>query len=363
MKTSIDTRELITIIVGGIRIQGTFHKPPDARKASRLHMAEQSSIAVLFLNPGIYPRSAVGDLAVHLADSVAASGYPAFRLDLPGLGDSDGNLPTRLIDWQSHVNTGAYAPVLGEITKHLVERFRLRGVVVVGHCAGAVSALHGAAADERIRGLILMDPYFFLQREATRRHVLSRWHIWMMNRLDDDLERSVPSGQDTTEMGLLLRLRGIQSRLKHAMGMALLHILRGIQSRLKHVLLRVRGQRPPKSANVALIRCWKQVASSGRPMLVMSSPWSKPQVGSFDYLGYLRAVSDRRSRIGCQVIDGTNHNFTDGPGRAAVRQFIQQWLAGNFPLAGYEDSSARERSSKDVLGVSRGADAALLAGV
>ena len=331
MKTSIDTRELITVDVGGIRIRGTFHKPQDPRKSSRMHIAEKSRIGVLFLNPGSLPRAATGDSAVYWADSVAAWGYPAFRLDLPGLGDSDGDLPTKVIDFQSFVNAGGYAPVLAGITKNLVERFNLRGVVVVGLCAGAVSSLYAAAADERIKGLILMDPYFYLQREITRRSVVSRWHMRMMRKLEDDWQRSVPSGQRDIGMGLLLRLRGIQSCLKH-------------------ILLRVRGQRPPSSANLPLIRCWKQVASSRRPMLVMSSPWSKPQVGAFDSLGHLLAVSDRRSRVDSELIDGTTHNFAEGPGKAAVRRFIQQWLSGNFPLAGYEDSRAIERSSTEVSG-------------
>jgi hypothetical protein len=45
-----------------------------------------------------------------------------------------------------------------------VERFTLSGIVLVGHCAGTVSALHAGSVCQNVRGLVLLDPYFHLQK-------------------------------------------------------------------------------------------------------------------------------------------------------------------------------------------------------
>lgn len=330
MKTSIDTRELITFsAAGGNNIVGTYHKAQNLGYPSRLENGQESRVGVLFLNAGILSRAATGDTAVYWANALASRGYPSFRFDLPGLGDSNGNLPAKVIDFLSVVSAGDYGRVLSELTKHLVENFNLLGLVVVGHCAGAATALYAAAADKRIKGLILMDPYFYVQREITRRSLLSRWHLRNMRKLETDWERSVPSEPHNLSMGLLLKLRGIQQVLRQ-------------------ILLRARGQRLPSTANLPLIHCWKQVAASGRPILVMSSPWSKPKVGSFDYFSYLLTASDRRARIDAEVIDDTTHNFAEGPGKEAVRRYTEQWLSANFPLAGWKESEAEAHRSVEV---------------
>lgn len=327
MKTSIDTREVVSIDVSGILIQGTYHKPRAVGETSRT--------AVVFLSPGILPRAATGDSAVYWADSVAASGYPTFRFDLPGLGDSDGDLPTKVIDFQCSVNEGRYATVVSEITRSVVDRWNFQGVVVIGLCAGAVTALYAAASDERIKGLILMDPYFYLQRDITSRSVLSHWQMRVMRKMEDDWQGSASA--------------------QHNVGLRLVLKLRGIQHKLRDVVLRARAGRLPSTANKPLIRCWNRVASSGRPMLVMSSSWSKPQGGAFDYLGHLLSASARRSRVDTEVIEGTTHNFAEGPGKAAVDRSIRQWLSRNFSLAGFEHGAA------EVGQRSHGEDAPLVA--
>ena len=264
MKTATETRELITLEVAGCRILGTYHKMHEG--------AETRRTGVMFVHPGTLPRSAYGDAAVSWADSFAACGYPAFRFDLPGLGDSGGELPEKLLDFQSSVNAGDYALIFSAITQDLVARFDLAGLVLVGLCAGAVTALYAAGVDERVMGVVLMDPYFNLQGEA-----------------------GDTTGSDT---GL------------------------------------------PSTANLPLIRSWNRVASSGRPILVLSSPSSTPKLGAFDYLSYLLQKPDRGSRVASIHIDGTNHSFAEYGGKEAVRHHTGNWLNTNFPRTGAATSEA-----------------------
>ena len=303
--------------VGGICLRGTYHRSEDDGSGSQAGAGQGSRIGILFLNHGFLPRAAPGDSAVYWADSLAKSGFPSFRFDLPGLGDSDGDVPAQMLDF---VNAGGYAPILSATVKELVERFGLSGIVIMGHCAGAVSALYTAAVSKDCRGLVLTDPYFFLPSERTKiREDLSRWSSWS-------------------------RLGALTSNIYYY---------------LRHIRLLVSGNRPPRNANLPLLRCWNQLATAGMPMLVLKAPALKargirPRIGEFDYLGYLQALSGRGSRVVIQFVEGTNHSFADVVGRAAIRQHAQAWLNACFPATGIanvpnkESCAGRDEVTDDV---------------
>lgn len=293
MNPAIETREVIAVTVGGNCLWGTYHRSQGARSAIRGYASEIDRVGVLFLNPGFLPRASPS--AVYWAESFAECGYPAFRFDLPGLGDSEGDVPGKMLEF---VSAGGYAPILSAIVKQIVERFRLSGVVIMGLCAGAVTALFTAAVSKDCRGVVLMDPYFFLPQERLK--------------LRDEFSHCVAWS----------RLAATGSEIYH---------------RLRHLHLLVRGNRLPRNANLPLLRCWKEVTSAGMPILLLKAPalktqGTKPRVGEFDYLGYLQALSDRNSRITMQLIEGTNHSFADAAGCSGVRQHAIEWLNVCFPV-------------------------------
>jgi pimeloyl-ACP methyl ester carboxylesterase len=293
LNAAIETREVLTVAVGGTCLRGTYHKPHDA-SGLQACLGRRSRIGILFLNHGFLPRAAPGDSAVYWADWFANRGYPSFRFDLPGLGDSDGDVPAQMLDF---VNAGGYAPTLSAAVKQLVERFGLSGVVIMGHCSGAVTALYTAAINKECKGVVLTDPYFFLPHERTKiREELTHWASWS-------------------------RLGALTSNTYYY---------------LKYIRLMLHRNRPPRNANLALLRCWNQLASAGMPILVLKAPalkarGLKPRIGEFDYLGYLQALSGRNSRVVIQFIEGTNHSFADAVGRVAIRKHTEEWLDAYFP--------------------------------
>jgi pimeloyl-ACP methyl ester carboxylesterase len=314
VKGAIETRELINVEVGGICVRGTYHRSREERSSSKA----TSQIGVLFLNHGFLPRAAPGDSAVYWAESFANCGYPSFRFDLPGLGDSDGDIPNQILDF---INAGGYAPMLSATVKDLVARFSLSGMVIIGHCAGAVTALYTAAVSKDCRGLVLTDPYFFLPRERTKiREELNRW-------------------SSRSRLGSLIST---------------------IHYWLKHIHLLTLRNRPPRNANLPLLRCWNQLASAGMPMLVMKAPalkshGIKPRMGEFDYLGYLAALTGCGSRVVVEFIEGTNHSFADAVGREAIRRHTESWLKVCFPIPGGVSHPDSESSSVPLRGA-RSAD-------
>ena len=94
------------------------------------------------------------------------------------------------------------------------------------------------------------------------------------------------------------------------------------------------GMTPPSNANFTLLSHWKEVASSGLPILVFKAPSVKVRGGDFDYLKYILGRADRKSRVTVEVIEGAGHTFSNRIGRDAVRQSTENWLSSNFPLLG-----------------------------
>ena len=301
-----DTRELISLDVLGYRLRGTYHRPPDYSSASWTAGTGTGHSAVLFLNSLALPRAATGDSAGYWAESFARRGYPTFRFDLPGLGDSDGRTSTDLLDF---INRGGFASATVGVAKELVERGGYSGVVLVGHCAGAVTATYAAAAFKKCKGMILMDPYFHLpvaKRPETR------------ERLSDWARRST-------------------------LGRSLSDLF----DRLKHLRLFLRGSALPSNANTRLLSKWKELSATGFPVLLfqasgIKAQGGKPRVGEFDYLDHVCKLAGRKGDLVIKSLEKADHSFANRVGREAVREEAEGWLASHFPLT---DSGAHAKTT------------------
>ena len=293
MLQEISSRELFTLEGAFPTVRGTYQRPhrSSSRGSSNLGVAR---VGVLFLNGLFATRSANGDAAVYWASSLAEQGYPSFRIDLPGFGDSEGDPPK---DWLGYINSGRYAAVTAGCAKEITRRFGLSGVVIAGHCAGAVTAIYAAAICEECRGLVLMDPYFYLPR----------------NELPEARQRLILWARRSRFGGVLSRSYDL----------------------LKQLRLMLYRNRLPENANVPLLRSWKKVAATGLPILLLNAPshgsaGDKPRVGEFDYSSYIFDSAGPRHRILVKVAAGSNHSFSNHQGKLAVQQNINQWLNSIF---------------------------------
>lgn len=312
MLNAIEDRELIALDGPNGPIRGTYHHPCDESLRIGGASAPGDRVGILFL-AGLYAtRAGNGDTATYWASSVANLGYPSFRIDLPGFGDSWGDPPA---DWLGYINAGGYAPSAAAVIKQITECFRLSGVVVVGHCAGAISAIYAAAISKECRGLVLMDPYFHLPTLDVR-NVRQRLNFWS--------RRS--------------RVGGALSRTF---------------SVYKGVRLALHRDGPPRNANSTLLRCWKEVGSKGLPILILKTPGrgaagSKPKMGEFDYLTHILRLAGRKSRVESRIVNGANHSFSNGEGRTAVRRHLEVWLHESFPHS-IQESTIREAQDANAV--------------
>lgn len=310
MLTRVENRELIELSGPEGPIRGTYHRLHEERYLADSNSMARERVGVLFLN-GLYAtRAGNGNSATYWADSLAELGYPSFRIDLPGFGDSSGAAPT---DPLAIINAGGCAEATAGAIKEIVRCFGLEGIVIAGHCAGAVSAIYGAAARSECRGLVLMDPYFYLPRVEMPK-VRQQLNLWA--------RRSRIGGALSRAFDLYKRIRLILDR-----------------SNL------------PENANVALLKCWKQVAAAGLPVLILKAPSrgatsAKPRMGEFDYLGYILRLAGRQHRVQLRIMETANHSFSNQEGRLAVRREVEGWIQEFFPLTRREDIVAEGTVSK-----------------
>jgi len=302
VKSVLETRQLITICpIDGIRLRATYHMPPRESVNSRPQPHKANGVGVLFLNSGFLPRSGSGDSAVQWADSLAQQGYPTFRIDLPGLGDSGGDLPVKFLDLVRLINAGYHSNWLRHTIRDLSDRFNLPGIILVGPCAGATSAIYAASVSRDVKGIALLDPYFHLPQEPSEPH---------------------------------------QESILVAVAKTIGERSRKISNRLRYEFHR---RTLPKNANFALIRRWNQLASANLPILL----FTRPQSGDFNYIRYLQLRSGRHSSLVIKDVEGTDHSFLRGPGKEAVRKYIIQWLHATFPLC--ERSAAASCFEENVI--------------
>lgn len=123
--------------------------------------------AVLFLNAGVIHRIGPHRLHVNLARGFAALGVTSLRIDLSGIGDSR-PVPGALSFRQSSV-ADAKSAMNWVSTETGLQRF-----ILFGLCSGADNAIATGLADERVVGLVLLDPPAYVTPQARMRKVAAR---------------------------------------------------------------------------------------------------------------------------------------------------------------------------------------------
>ena len=108
---------------------------------------------VVLINAGIVHRVGPHRLYVSLARALAGAGIPAARIDLSGLGDSP----------VARAGPGHEAQGVADIraTIDSLQAGGIKTVALAGLCSGADHAFRAAQVDERVTGLIQLDPYAY----------------------------------------------------------------------------------------------------------------------------------------------------------------------------------------------------------
>jgi pimeloyl-ACP methyl ester carboxylesterase len=130
----------------GLKLFGILHTPVGRPR---------QSVGVLLLSPGVKMRVGPECLYRPMTDRFVAMGFPVFRFDFFGLGDSEGELTEELlVDVYNHIEVGRFVDDALDALDWMERELGLTRVVVSGLCGGAVTGLLAGAKDPRVAGLI-----------------------------------------------------------------------------------------------------------------------------------------------------------------------------------------------------------------
>jgi hypothetical protein len=109
---------------------------------------------VILLNSGILHHVGPSRLYVSLARRLAAEGHVAFRFDFSGIGDSESRKDALPFVESAPAETRAGMDLLQK-------KFGLDSFLLIGLCSGADMAFKVAGLDERVTGIVQLDPYAY----------------------------------------------------------------------------------------------------------------------------------------------------------------------------------------------------------
>jgi len=115
-----------------------------------------SPLCAVFLNAGAIRRVGPNRLWVTAARWAAAHGIPSLRLDLPGIGDADGD-PYRL-EKVANFYEPDRTPEVRVAVDHLAALGLGPRFAAIGLCAGGYYAFRAAEEDQRVSDAVLLNP-------------------------------------------------------------------------------------------------------------------------------------------------------------------------------------------------------------
>ena len=107
--------------------------------------------AVVILNTGIIHRVGHNRMYVDLSRILARAGHTVLRFDFSGIGDSESRADA-LPPWESVFSD------IAEVLDWMESTHGIRRVILMGLCSGADHALYYGSSDDRVVGLVLMNP-------------------------------------------------------------------------------------------------------------------------------------------------------------------------------------------------------------
>lgn len=164
---------------------------------------ETSSVAAIFLTPGMLHHAGPFRLHVDLARKLADSNILSLRFDLSGIGESLGiGQGGRSIDRAANETKQAM--------DYLADQFGVEKFILFGLCSGADDSVHTAMADERVVGLVTLDGCGYRTRRFHWHRMISHYAPRMMmmskwSRLIKRIAGSAAESPATLQMGTDVR--------------------------------------------------------------------------------------------------------------------------------------------------------------
>jgi len=166
---AVGASKVLELLSGGVplRERAVHVERPEGRLFGVLTepVGSRSELCAVLLNAGPQRHVGTNRMWVEIARRWAARGVPTLRIDLAAIGDSDGDSDALMRVASLYVpgyveQVRAALDMLGE--RGLPERF-----VLLGLCSGAYWSMHTALQDERVAGIVMLNPRALIFDEWT----------------------------------------------------------------------------------------------------------------------------------------------------------------------------------------------------
>lgn len=116
--------------------------------------SEKKDTCILLLSPGVKTRVAPHRLYYKMSRLLCELGYPVFRFDFYGLGDSEGEIEEEFVaDLYGSVAVGRYKEDTLDAMDWVEENLEINKIILSGLCGGAITGLLAGMGDSRAVGL------------------------------------------------------------------------------------------------------------------------------------------------------------------------------------------------------------------
>lgn len=275
------------------QLVGILSRRPGAAAARGGAGVATPGLACIILNAGVLHRVGPHRLHVILGRRIAAAGVASLRLDLGGIGDSITTSDAASFRDSAVADTREAMTGLAAVAG--AERFVLFGV-----CAGADNSIATALVDDRVAGVVLVDPPAYATRRSQLRYLRARI-------------AAHPRPLDLARWGIRAAARRI---------------------RLARALIGRRGvDEPPGEGRelppVATYRAQLgQLVARGVRVLVIYSGIHGPRYNHPDQLFEL--FPDLRGRIDHAYFPPANHTFTELATQRELVAAVTGWMRKRF---------------------------------
>ncbi len=135
-----------------------FRNPDGLLLRGILHYGNDENykkIALICLNTGLNDMVGWHRIQVKTARFLAKNGYDVFRYDDTGIGDSEGVLESEsIVDIFSDIETGLFVGNANAAVNLVGSKFKEHKLAYLGFCGGGLTAIHSAARNRKIQGVI-----------------------------------------------------------------------------------------------------------------------------------------------------------------------------------------------------------------
>jgi alpha-beta hydrolase superfamily lysophospholipase len=289
----------------GKRLFGIYSSPSAPARADRP--------VLCFLNAGATHHVGPHRMFVEFARDFASRGYPSFRFDVAGLGDSravPGDPENRLYARESIADVKTAMTMLAR--QQNANRF-----VLVGLCSGAYLAYHAALGDRDVAGQVLINPFAFemeghsLDPAALKPVVSNRSYARSLLNHRTWL-RAARGDVDLPRIAKILRGR--------------IQAYAGFE--LAHAMAIIRGQ-PAPGAEVE--RQFRALCDRGAASLLVVNV----DEGGLDLVARHLGRNARKMRghpkFSLRIVEGADHTFGAGTSKHTLHEILWSYLDAHFP--------------------------------